>query len=68
MIKLVCKKIDDTDFFYFSNAKYEDTFLFVVFTDDLDAFLGSDARSDILNATRKKEKVELTIEVNVNNS
>ena len=65
MIKLVCRKIYNTDYFYFSDGKNKDVFLFAIHTDDMGIFLGEDAYNDILNAVREDGKAELTIVVSV---
>ena len=63
MTKLICKKIDETDYYYFgANSEH---LLFTIHCDDMDYFVGADAYNDICRATENGEEVTLTIAVSV---
>lgn len=63
MQNLICKQIDDTDFYYFISRQFPDTVLFTVFTDDLDTLLGADGYTEVLDAIRTGGKAEIAVTV-----
>lgn len=63
MAKLICKRIDETDYYYFANNP--EHLLFTIHCDDMDYFVGADAYNDICKATEDGEKAVITIAISV---
>ena len=65
MIQLICKKIDDTDYYYFATGHKGTHLLAKVHCDDMDYFVGKDAYSAIHRAVAEDKEAILTIVVSI---
>ena len=65
MTQLICKRIDDTDYYYFAPADIPSIHLFSMHCDDAQYFMHKDAWDMIKKTTEDGEEAKVTIAMSV---